>query len=260
MSVYFLSHESPTMWDTPSPARQALIDLGKALPRPKAIIVVTPHWLTKSPSVSSGPDPETIHDFGGFSQHYYKVRYPAPGAPLLAQNITDALQARGIACEKLERGFDHATWQVCGLMWPQADIPITQLSIQMHRSPEEHFKIGEALQSLVAHPDIMLIATGTWTHNLSEFFSSSPLQIDAKPTDYAVEFSNWMHKQVLSYKVQDLFQYRELAPHASRAHPTADHILGLFVAMGAAEKQTPEIFHHSFIYGSLAMTHIAFMR
>ena len=258
MSVYFLSHESPTMWDTPSAARQSIIDLGASLPRPKAVVVVTPHWLTKVPFVSSGRSPETIHDFGGFPEHYYKVRYPAPGASELAGSIASALQVAGIECEQMERGFDHATWQVCGLMWPQADIPITQLSIQMHRSPEEHFKIGEALKALVKNPDIMLIATGTWTHNLGEFFSGEPLDIHAKPAAYAVEFSEWMHERVRRFQVDELFQFRKTAPHAYRAHPTPDHILGLFVAMGAATSHAPQILHHSFVYGSLAMTHIRF--
>jgi 4,5-DOPA dioxygenase extradiol len=143
-------------------------------------------------------------------------------------------------------------------MWPQADVPITQLSIQMHRSPEEHFKIGEALRPLVNDPEVILIATGTWTHNLGEFFTDSPVDINATPAAYAVEFSSWMHDRVKTFHMDDLFQYRKIAPHAYRAHPTADHILGLFVAMGASQKRAPKILHHSFVYGSLAMTHIQF--
>lgn len=258
MSVYFLSHESPTMWDTPSAARTALLDLAKSIPRPKQVVVATPHWLTKTTLVSTAVRPETIHDFGGFPKRYYNVQYPAPGAPEFAEKIIAAVRSADILCDGSDRGFDHATWQVCGLMWPEADIPITQLSLQPHQTPEYHFKIGQALKPLVSDPEVLLIATGTWTHNLGEFFSGAEHQIGDKPYDYAIEFSEWMHQRILSLDIDALLTYRRHAPHAYRAHPTPDHILGLFVALGAAMRKTPHILHHSYLYGILAMSHIEF--
>lgn len=246
------------MWDTSSPGRDAIVELAKSLPKPRVVLCVTPHWLTKAPVVSSGKSPETIHDFGGFPEHYYKVQYPAPGSSDFAKIICEALRANAVECTSEDRGFDHATWQVCGLMWPDASVPIVQLSLQPHLSTEHHYKIGEILKTIVAAPDVMMIATGTWTHNLGEFFTATPPAINDKPGEYAVEFSQWMQDRVERFDIAELCDYRKLAPHAYRAHPTPDHILGLFVALGASAAQKPKVIHQSFVYGNLGMTHIRF--
>lgn len=255
--VYFLSHESPLMWETESPARSALIALGQSLPKPKAVLFVSPHWLTRSPVVSVGETPETIHDFGGFAEHLYEIKYPAPGSKEIAIQVLEALKGRGLDAYGEERGFDHATWLVCGLMWPAADVPIVQLSIQPHRSPEDHYRMGQALQALSLQ-GVMVIASGTWTHNLRELFQNG-LNEAAPVHESVVAFSDWMIGRVLQNDVTTLLDYANLAPDASKHHPTADHILGLFVALGAAEGRTPELLHRSVMYGSLAMVHIGWV-
>ena len=184
------------------------------------------------PAVSSAKLPETIHDFSGFPEALYKLRYPAPGAPQLAQAVVQALRQAGIAVEQdVGRGLDHGAWIPLSLMYPQADIPVTQLSVQPGQDASWHLALGRALRPL-REQGVLILASGSITHNLSAIFrhptgAAAPLWVTA--------FCDWMADKIAAGDLAALSAYRTCAPHAVQNHPTDEHLLPLFVALGAAE-------------------------
>ena len=253
--VLFLSHESPTMWDTPSPARQFIQSLGIRLPTPQAVLVVSAHWQERQFKLASSSAPATIHDFGGFPDHYYDIRYPAPGHPEVAAEAHKLLMNQGISTElDADRGMDHAVWLPVGLMYPKADIPIVSLSIKLRGREVDHLKVGEALAPL-RDQGVLMIGSGTATHNLGAFFSGTPPQLDGEPDEKAVEFSRWLIDK--ANDPQEILGYRKRAPHAATCHPTPDHFLPFIVAMGAGKGDEATCIHDSFSYSHFAMTCMA---
>lgn len=237
MSTLFISHGAPTLALEPGVTGELLAGLGQTLPRPRAILVVSAHWDTRTPRVSTAAQPETIHDFGGFPAAMYQIQYPAAGAPALAQQVQALL---GESDTKVEldpaRGLDHGAWVPLMLMYPEADIPVTQLSIQSHAGAAAHFALGQQLAALQAD-GVMLLCSGAITHNLQDFFTSDR---EAAVLDYVPAFSDWMAQHIAAGDTEALLDYRRLAPAATRAHPHEDHLLPLFVALGAAEKTAAE--------------------
>ncbi|MGZ8303785.1 MAG: dioxygenase family protein [Telluria sp.] len=253
----FVSHGAPTLAIVDSPARRFLAELGATLPRPKAILVVSAHWESGGgPAVSLAAQPETIHDFGGFPEELYAIRYPAPGAPVVALRAAVLLGEAGFAVgQSGQRGFDHGAWVPLRLMYPAADIPVAQVSIMRGASPSAHEKMGQALASL-RDEGVLIIGSGSLTHNLHEFRGGA---IDAAAPQWVADFGAWMKAQLDVGDRAALRDYRTLAPHAARNHPTEEHLLPLFVAMGAAGAAAKaERVHASFEYGVLAMDVYAF--
>lgn len=252
LPTLFLSHESPLMWDTPSPARSFLQNFAQSLVTPKAIVVISAHWQEKEFSVSTAEEPETIHDFSGFARHYFDVSYPCPGAPELGERILELWGNHGINGRADEaRGLDHAVWLPVGLMYPQADIPVVSVSQKLKGSAEEHYKMGEALKSL-RDEGILVIGSGTATHNLGGFFGSRPPAIDDPADERVVAFSEWL-KENIDDPIS-IVNYRKLAPFSAFCHPTADHFLPLIAALGAGTGSKADCIHHSFNYSYFAMT------
>ncbi len=238
------------------PARDFLKSLGSLVPKPKAILAVSAHWETEAPRVSTATAPATIHDFRGFPEALYRLQYPAPGAPDLAQRTAALLEDAGFPVERdPERGFDHGAWMPLLLGLPEADIPMTQLSIQPRRDPAYHARLGEALAPL-RDEGVLILATGALTHNLRDLAWGEP----AAPTpDWARDFADWMAEQVSAGASEALIDYRARAPHAAHAHPTDEHLLPLFVALGASGEERPgRTLHRSYTYGSIAMDAYAF--
>lgn len=232
-----------------------LKQLGNSLPRPKAILSVSAHWATLRPSVSLAAQPEIIYDFGGFPQVLYEMKYPAPGAPELSLRVQELLAAENIECEAVpNRGFDHGTWIPLRLMYPEADIPVAQLSIQPNNDAKSHYKIGQALQSL-REENVLILASGTAVHNLAMIRPGS-----ATP-EWAMKFEQWLTDEVMSGEAANLLDYAHL-PEARMAHPTPEHFLPLFVALGAAAnshgKFRGAILHRSWELGSLSMAAYSF--
>jgi 4,5-DOPA dioxygenase extradiol len=226
----FVSHGSPTLPLERGPAVDFLRGLGGALGRPEAILMVSAHWDTGRPAVSAAKKPETIHDFYGFPPPLYQLRYPAPGAPELASRVSDLLEARGLRTDiDPERGLDHGAWTSLYLMYPEADIPVTQLSIQSRLGPAHHVRLGEALRPL-RDEGVLIFASGGASHNLGElrYQRGNPV-----PQPWVVEFNEWLADAVLSGRRDDLVGYRQKAPHAVRNHPTDEHLIPIFVALGA---------------------------
>lgn len=261
LQALFISHGSPMLAIQDSPARRFLLELGKSLPRPKAIVVFSAHWESVGgPAVSFAERPETIHDFGGFPAALFEIDYPARGEPELAARLAALLGKAGFAVKRSPaRGLDHGAWVPLRLMYPEADVPVLQVSILRGGTPAEHERLGRALSAL-REEGVLVIGSGSLTHNLYEFRGQG---IDAPVQDWASDFAAWMHERLDGPLDEDrraaLLDYRRRAPHAERNHPTDEHLLPLFAAMGAAGTGARgERLHGSYEYGVLAMDVYAF--
>lgn len=244
----FISHGSPMLALMPGESGPALAKLAKQLPRPRAIVVVSAHWETPDLRVSSSSQPATWHDFGGFPAELYQVQYPAPGHPQLAEDIALRLTNAGLPTQlDPERPFDHGTWVPLVLMYPQADIPVVQVSLPSQQAPELISRIGEALAEL-RKEGVLLIGSGSITHNLRELdWQAGPESI----TPWAKAFRDWTVEKLEARDTNALFDYRQQAPYAVRNHPTDEHWLPLYFAMGAGGAFKVE--HSGFTLGSLGM-------
>lgn len=247
----FVSHGAPTLALERSETVTFLKGLGRELGRPRAILCVSAHWETDVPTVSKASKPETIHDFGGFPDALYRLRYEPKGAPDLASRVTELLGEAAIeSLVSPARGLDHGAWIPLMLIYPEADIPVTQLSIQPHAGPAAHFQMGRALAPL-RREGMLILATGSATHNLSR------LGRDGDVPEWAAKFEEWLYEKITNGSYQELLDYRRLAPYARIAHPTDEHLLPLFVAAGAGstegEETRGESLHRGWSYGSLSM-------
>lgn len=256
LPALFISHGSPMTAIDGSPAHQFLKELGHQLPRPRAILVASAHWETASPLASLATVPETIYDFGGFPRALYEIRYPAQGAPEVAREALRLLAAAGFpAAADPGRGFDHGVWVPLHLMYPEADIPVASVSIQPHLDPAHHWRMGAALAPL-REDGVLVIGSGALTHNLREFFQA---RREPGPAPWAVAFQDWLADALAAGRTEALLDYRRQAPFATRNHPTDEHLLPLFVALGAGGPQARfEHLHSSLDHGVLAMDTYAF--
>lgn len=231
LPAVFVSHGSPTLALDPGSTGPALGRLAASIPRPQAILVASAHWVAPRPSVSAAPHPETIHDFGGFPRPLFEIRYPAPGAPALAERAQALLRASGIeAAIDPGRGLDHGAWVPLRFMYPQADVPVTQIAIQPGDA-RHHHRVGAALAPL-ADEGVLILGSGSITHDLGAVRWREGENENVP--DWVEAFRAWMADRLLANDVEALLDYRKRAPHAVRNHPTEDHLLPLFVPLGAA--------------------------
>jgi 4,5-DOPA dioxygenase extradiol len=251
MPTLFLSHGSPMLYlEKDVPGRAFLAGLGGLVPRPQAIVAVSAHWCTERPAVSATARPETIHDFYGFPEALYRLHYDAPGAPELAKRVAQLTGA-----QLAEYGLDHGAWVPSLLAWPEADIPIFQLSVQPYMSPAHHIALGRKLASL-RDEGILVMGSGSATHNLRRLQRGHH---DQPPEPWAKAFDDWVADAVEKGDEEGLANYRERAPHARDAHPTDEHFLPLHVAFGAAGKGARgKALHRSFTSANLSMAAYAF--
>jgi 4,5-DOPA dioxygenase extradiol len=252
----FLSHGAPTLPLVDAPARDFLRGLGPQLGRPRAILVASAHWETRLPTLGSADRNTTIHDFYGFPRALYELRYEPPGAPEVADAAADLLSAAGLASETdTARGLDHGAWVPLLLMYPDADIPVLQISVQPQLGPEHHLRVGRALAAL-REEDVLIIGSGSFTHNLSRLTRTDT---NAPSPPDVVAFADWFDEAITSQRLGDLLAYRQRAPNAADQHPTEEHLLPLYVAMGAAGASAePERLHSSAMYSALRMDAYAF--
>jgi 4,5-DOPA dioxygenase extradiol len=230
----FISHGSPTFALEPGIAGAALTALGQTLPRPQAVLVVSPHWTTREPRVATTSQPRTLHDFGGFPPALYQLQYPAPGAPDLAQRAIKVLRAAGWAAEADPQwGLDHGAWVPLRYVFAAADVPVFQVSLPARIDGPGAYAYGQALAPL-ADEGVLIVGSGSLTHNLYEVRFDAP---DTAAEAYALEFVEWIDQTLQRRDHARLQQTMALAPHAQRAHPTAEHLWPLVVAAGAAGAQ-----------------------
>jgi len=228
----FVSHGSPTLALDPGSTGPALAKLAASLPRPKAVLVASAHWETPRPTVSGASRPETIHDFGGFPQPLFEIQYPAPGAPAVAARARELLAASGFdAALDPERGLDHGAWVPLRFMYPEADVPVLQVAIQPGLDAAHHYRLGAALAPL-ADEGVLILGSGSATHNLREVRWRSRENEDVPA--WVQAFRAWLADALARGDVEALLDYRARAPHAVRNHPTDEHLLPLYVALGAA--------------------------
>ncbi|MEA9587330.1 class III extradiol ring-cleavage dioxygenase [Xanthomonas sp. WHRI 10064A] len=231
MPSLYISHGSPMTALQPGQVGLRLEELRHLLPRPRAIVVATAHWLGRRPLVSAAARPATIHDFGGFPAPLYELEYPAPGEPALAQQITRRLEQAGLHPQlDSQRGFDHGVWVPLRLLYPAADIPVVSVSIQPELGPAHQFAVGRALAPL-RDDGVLVIGSGSITHNLHDFRHGYSVEREAP---YVRPFIEWTERKLLENDIPALLDYRRQAPYAERAHPSDEHLLPLYVAMGAA--------------------------
>lgn len=244
----FISHGSPMLALEPGASGPALARLAAALPRPRAIVVVSAHWESDELLLSGAAHPETWHDFGGFPAPLYQVQYPAPGAPQLAAEIAEHLRLAGFHARlDSQRPFDHGTWVPLSLMYPDADIPVVQLSLPSRQGPALQTQLGHALIGL-REQGVLLIGSGSITHNLGELdWRAGPDAV----TPWAQAFRDWIVEKLEQEDEQALHDYRLRAPQAVRNHPSEEHLLPLFFARGAGGRFSVE--HSGFTYGALGM-------
>ena len=223
--------------------------LGRGLPRPKALLIASAHWETNLPLVTGNPKPETIHDFSGFPKPLYAIRYPAYGAPEVAARALELLKSAGFtAAADGCRGLDHGAWSPLLYMYPHADVPVVQVSVQTPLGPAHHLALGRALAPL-AGEGVLILGSGHMTHNLRERRGDG-----AAPLPYVKEFQDWVHERIEAKDFEALNDYRARSPGGVRAHPTDEHFLPLFVALGAAgPAYRAERLYDGIEMGSLAM-------
>ncbi|MFC5695963.1 DODA-type extradiol aromatic ring-opening family dioxygenase [Pseudomonas sp. GCM10022186] len=244
----YISHGSPMLALEPGESGPAFKALAAGLPRPKAILVVSAHWESDRLLLSGGARPETWHDFYGFPPPLYAVQYPAPGEPELAGEIAGLLTEAGLPADiDPERPFDHGTWVPLSLMYPQADIPVIQLSLPSRLGPAFQTRAGHALAGL-RRRGILLIGSGSITHNLGELDWRAGPEV---ATPWAQEFRDWMVEHLEADDEAALHDYRRLAPHAARNHPRDEHLLPLYFARGAGGRF--RLVHSGFTLGALGM-------
>jgi 4,5-DOPA dioxygenase extradiol len=248
LPALFVSHGAPTLpIDREHPTHLFLKGLGAALPAPKAILVVSAHWETRHPALTTSLAPETIHDFYGFPEELYRMRYAAPGSTDLVQRTANLLEHAGLEVYADEqRGLDHGAWVPLMLMYPQAQIPVVQLSLQTAAGAAHHLAVGTALAPL-RDEGVLLLASGGATHNLREFFRPAPGQDES----YVPRFSAWLKHTLENGHKDELVDYRRLAPDAARAHPSEEHFFPVLVAAGASGKA--ERIHTAMSGASLSM-------
>ncbi len=252
----FVSHGAPTLPFEEVPARRFLEDLGRELGRPEAVLCISAHWESRRPALSLAEAPETIHDFYGFPQPLYEITYTAPGAPDLARRAAALLEQAGVQPALVgERGLDHGAWVPLMLMYPEAKTPVTQLTVQTRDGPAAHLELGRALAPLRAE-GVLILGSGGAVHNLAEWREG-----DAGIPDWAQAFDDWLVARIEAGAVDELVGYRSGLPEGERAHPTEEHFLPLFVALGAgttADEGSGRVLHRSFGPGGLSMSAFAF--
>lgn len=251
----FVSHGSPMMALEDSPSARFLDQLGGSLPRPRAVLVASAHFMAPSPTVTATPVPETIHDFGGFPKPLYEIRYPAHGAPALAWEVVRHLADAGFEPRLDDHtGIDHGTWVPMRRMYPQADIPVVALSVNPAQTAEWHYRLGRALAPL-REQGVLVIGSGGFSHNLRELdwqHADSPMY------PWVQAFTDALSGKLLAGDIDGALDWQSL-PEARRNHPTTEHLYPLYVALGAGgvDARATQL-HHAVQMGGMAMDAFAF--
>ncbi|MEL0623214.1 class III extradiol ring-cleavage dioxygenase [Marinomonas arenicola] len=237
----FISHGSPMMASEASDTSVFLNQLGEELTPPKAIVVFSAHFdLSTDIVITSGQHPETVHDFYGFPKALYSIQYKAPGAPLLAQEIASYFKKAGLnPTLDSTQGWDHGVWIPLKLMYPKANIPIVQISINSRLGTQQNYLYGQLVAAL-KHDNILIIGSGGVSHNLKEVFNRKPTE---NRVAMVTSFTDWVHEKLINKDLDALLNYEEEAPFARFNHPTPEHFLPLIAALGSSDLSKVERLH-----------------
>lgn len=252
MPVIFAGHGSPMNAIEKNVFSTNWRKISASLPKPKAILVVSAHWLTRGSFVTAMPHPKTIHDFGGFPQALFDVNYPAPGNPQLAEEITKKVKNHSIGLDQ-EWGLDHGTWSVIINMYPEADIPVLQLSIDYTKNAAYHYELAGELQFLRDN-GVLIIGSGNMIHNLGMVDWKKIAEVNYG-YDWAIEINEILKKKIQNHQYNDLVQYQNLHKHISLAVPSIDHYFPMLYGIGLQRPGDQVSFFNDYLVaGSLNMT------
>ena len=250
MPVAFVYHGAPDALLNAPDAVACWREIGQQVADPVAILVISAHWEARVPTVSLSGAPETLHDFTGFPSALCRMQYPAPGAPHLAERAVALLSAAGMAAElHPDRGLDHGVWAPLSAMYPQANVPVTQLSLLRNGGVAAHVALGQALAPL-RDEGVLIVASGAITHHFG--WLDWHAKADQLPVPQAQAFTDWVAEQLATRDVSGMLAYRT-ARYGADAHPSEEHFLPLFVALGAANADIPRRYRPNFAYGGMAM-------
>lgn len=240
----FISHGAPTLAIEQSATTSALARIGYNLPKPRAIIIMSAHWQSAKLEISSNPQPKTWHDFSGFDPELYELQYPAVGHALLAESLAQQLTAHGIACSlNPMRVWDHGVWAPLRHLYPQADVPIVQISLPQHYDSVACYQLGAQLAKL-REQQILIIGSGNITHNMQAMRWQAD-SIDERAKDFKL----WLLQQ-LKTDIPSALDWQQYPDHKN-IHPSAEHLLPLFFALGAGQRVS--VVHQSMAHHSLGM-------
>lgn len=252
MPLLFVGHGNPMNAIEDNAFSKSWKEMGTKLPRPQAILSISAHWLTRGTKVLSVEKPETIHDFGGFPRELYEQQYPAPGAPELAKETQKLAVKHHISLDD-DWGFDHGTWSVLKQMFPKADIPVYQLSLDYSQSMQYHYELAQELKVL-REKGVMVMGSGNIVHNLRAVSFT-----ENKPYDWALEFDAKIAQWIETSDHNSIVQFQKLGTLAQLAHPTYDHFLPLLYVLGLKdEKDSTEFFNTQFDMSSVSMRSIVY--
>jgi 4,5-DOPA dioxygenase extradiol len=244
----FLAHGSPMLALEDTNYTRFLENLGNQI-SPKAIVIFTAHWEKKNLTISSIDETyETIYDFYGFPNELYEIKYPAKGSVKLASMLKEQFQQNGISADlDTTRGLDHSSWTLLYKMYPEANIPVVQISVNPFLTPEKQYQIGKAVSDL-GEKDILVIGSGVTVHNLRLVNWDQ-----TEPEQWAIDFDNWLIDKIQQKDLMNLFNYEKLAPYTSQAVPRPEHFVPLFIVMGSSSGlDDPKVIHRSYDFGTLS--------
>jgi 4,5-DOPA dioxygenase extradiol len=251
MPVMFVGHGNPMNAIEPNEFHRSWEELGRKLPKPKAILCISAHWETRGIYLTASPQPETIHDFYGFPKALFEVRYPAPGDPALARHTKDLLSSVDAVLDP-DRGLDHGAWSVLVAMYPEADLPVVQLSLDTTRTGRFHYALAQELRPL-RDEGVLILASGNIVHNLPMFSFHNP-----DPLDWAVHCDEVIVKRIVERDHQALMSYETLGPNAKLAVPTPEHYYPLLYALALQDEGERPSFFNSTVVRSISMTSVLF--
>ena len=246
MPVLFIGHGSPMNAIEENEFSRAWSATGKALPRPKTILCVSAHWESEGTQVTGMEKPKTIYDFYGFPPELYAARYPAPGSPELAQRVRDLVKPAAVGLDQAW-GLDHGAWSVLTRLFPQADVPVVQLSLDVNKSPQEHYDLGQQIKAL-REEGVLILGSGNIVHNLRM------LNWDDAAFDWAVEYDAKVKQWILEHDHESILQYHKHGQAAALAINSAEHYKPLLYALGAGDPDEPvSFFAEKVTLGSISM-------
>lgn len=254
MPLLFVGHGSPMNGIEDNEFSRRWKQMGKEIPKPKAVLCVSAHWLTSGTAITAMQHPNTIHDFGGFPQALFDVQYPAPGHPQLATETAAMVQKTKVTLDH-DWGLDHGTWSVVKQMYPEANIPVLQLSMDYHKPAQYHYDLAKELTGL-RKKGVLIIGSGNMVHNLRMVeWNKNPEE--AFGFDWALEMNEKFKKAILTDDHQALINYQNYGAAGKNAIPTPDHYFPLIYIMGLKEKnESVSFFNDKAVMGSLTMTSV----
>ncbi len=259
MPILFVGHGSPTNAIEDNEFSLRWQKMAKEIPVPKAVIIVSAHWLTRGTHITAMPQPKTIHDFGGFSRELFEVQYPAPGSPALAKETASLITTTNVGLDH-DWGLDHGAWSVIKHMYPDANIPVLQLSIDYHKPPIYHYEVIKELTAL-RKKGVLILGSGNMVHNLGIMHLPKGFEDINKEYgyDWAIEMNEIFKQKIANGDHTALVNYEKLHKDAKLAIPTPDHYYPLLYILGLQRKnEEPTFFNDKAIAGSLTMTSVKF--